>query len=336
LTKYLTRELAQEIVDKMMQDIPYSINIMDEKGMIIGSGNKARVGTLHKGAVRALESGTMVEITQHDRYEKKGTNEPIVIGGQFIGVVGITGEPEEVRPFCKLVKTTVSLLIEQSIMIGNREAARKRESSFLDALLNEKKEYSEELINEAKHFHINLLSDTTVLLIKNLEEPRTSLQESLPFFKKQNENFSIAMLQNPNELERLVDSILSSSQPSVVISVSLHQTNIAKSYRQAYLCMKIAENLNLADRFLTYKDFHFLAELSQITIEAKPLNLTGVLLQTLQTYINHNGNPTDTAQELIIHRNTLYYRLDRIKQLTGKDPTKILDLFELTYLLLQQ
>ena len=332
MTKYLTRELAQEIVDKMMQDIPYSINIMDEKGIIIGSGNKVRVGTLHKGAVRALESGTMVEITQNDRYEKKGTNEPIVIGDQFIGVVGITGEPNEVRPFCKLVKTTVSLLIEQSIMIGNREAARKRESAFLDALLNEKKEYSEELIDEAKHFQINLHSDTTVLLIKNMEEFKTSL----PYFKKQNENFSIVMLQNPNELEKLVNSILNASQPSVVVSAGLHQANIAKSYRQAYLCMKIAENLNLADRFLTYKDFHFLAELSQITIEAKPLNLTDVLFQTLKTYINQNGNPTGTAQELIIHRNTLYYRLDRIKQLTGKDPTKILDLFELTYLLLQQ
>jgi carbohydrate diacid regulator len=332
LTKYLTRELAQEIVDKMMQDIPYSINIMDEKGIIIGSGNKARVGTLHKGAVRALESGTMVEITQNDRYEKKGTNEPIVIGDQFIGVVGITGEPNEVRPFCKLVKTTVSLLIEQSILIGNREEARKRESAFLEALLNEKREYSEELIDEAKHFQINLHSDTTVLLIKNMQEFKTSL----PYFKKQNENFSIVMLQSPNELEKLVDSILNITSQPCTISAGLHQANIAKSYLQAFLCMKVSENLSLADRFLTYKDFHFLAELSQITIEAKPLNLTDVLLQTLQTYINHNGNPTDTAQELIIHRNTLYYRLDRIKQLTGKDPTRILDLFELTYQLLQR
>ncbi|MDP4157510.1 MAG: helix-turn-helix domain-containing protein, partial [Bacillota bacterium] len=225
----------------------------------------------------------------------------------------------------------VSLLIEQSILIGNREAAKKREFTFLETLLNEKKEYSEELIDEAKHFHINLRNDTTVLLIKNMEEFKTSL----PFFKKQNESFSIVMLQNPNELEKLVDGILNTYQKSIV-SAGLHQTNIAKSYRQAFLCMKIAENLNLVDRFLTYKEFHFLAELSQITIEAKPLNLTDVLLQTLQTYINHNGNPTDTAQDLIIHRNTLYYRLDRIKQLTGKDPTRILDLFELTYQLLQR
>lgn len=334
MTKWLTRELAQEIVDKMMQDIPYSINIMDEKGIIIGSGNKARVGTLHKGAVKALESGTIVEIYQNNQYEKKGTNEPIVIGDQFIGVVGITGEPDQVRPFCKLVKTTVSLLIEQSILIGNREAARKRESAFLDSLLNEKKEYSEEFIEEAKHFHINLHSETTVLLIKNLKEPRTLL-ESIHYFKK--ENFSIVMLQNPNDAEKLIERLLNTDQPCV-ISAGLHQTNIAKSYRQAYLCMKIAENLGLGDRFFTYKNLHFLAELSDVTIDStlKGLNLTDILLQTLKTYINHNGNPTDTAQELIIHRNTLYYRLDRIKQLTGKDPTKILDLFELTYLLLQQ
>jgi carbohydrate diacid regulator len=339
LTRWLTHELAQEIVDKMMQDIPYSINIMDEKGIIIGSGNKARVGTLHKGAVRALESGTIIEIYQNDRYEKKGTNEPIVIGDQFIGVVGITGEPDEVRPFCKLVKTTVSLLIEQNILIGNREAARKRETAFLDALLNEKKEYTQELIEEAKHFHIDLHSDTTVLLIKNLEERRPQL-ESFPFFKKQNENRSILMVQHPEETEKLIEQLLKTDQ-QCVITAGRHHANIAKSYHEAYLCMKIAENLNLADRFLAYENFHFLAELSQMTIppldaKQRTANLSDILLETLKTYINHNGNPTDTAQALIIHRNTLYYRLERIKQLTGKDPTKIIDLFELTYLLLQQ
>jgi carbohydrate diacid regulator len=340
LSRWLTHELAQEIVNKMMEDIPYSINIMDEKGIIIGSGNKNRIGTLHKGAVKALESGAIVEIYKDNHYEKKGTNEPIVIGDQFIGVVGITGEPDEVRPFCKLVKTTVSLLIEQSILIGNREAARNREAAFLEALLNEKKEYSQELIEEAKHYQINLHRDTTVLLIKNLEETkeRTTLLKSFPFFKKQNDNVSILMLQNPKETERLTEGILHTDK-HCVITAGMHLANVAESYRQAALCLKVAENLDLPERFYDYKSIHFLAELSQITLpspEAKKQNLTDILLQTLKAYINHNGNPTDTAQALIIHRNTLYYRLERIKQVTGKDPSNITDLFELTYLLLQQ
>lgn len=34
----------------MMKDIPYNINIMDERGIIIGSGERERIGTVHQGA----------------------------------------------------------------------------------------------------------------------------------------------------------------------------------------------------------------------------------------------------------------------------------------------
>lgn len=321
LSNLLTNELAQEIVDKMIKDIPYSINIMNEKGMIIGSGDRSRVGTLHQGAVQAIQCRKIIEIYKDEQDMKKGTNEPILMGDQLIGVVGITGDPDEVRPFCKLVKTTVTLLIE---LIGNREAERNREAAFLDALLTETKEYSQELIEEAQHFHINLHQETTVVLIKNLEKP-------LPFpsFKKQNEDFVIVLLQNPNDIEKILN-------PHCIVAAGSHASNVATSYQQAYQCMKIAENLYLSERFYDYKRFRFLAELSQAPIEAKQLNLSNILLQTLKTYINHNGNPTDTAQALMIHRNTLYYRLERIKGLTGKDPGNLIDLTELLFLLLQK
>lgn len=45
----LSEKQAQEIVDKMMMDIPYNINIMNGKGVIIGSGKKERVGTIRRG-----------------------------------------------------------------------------------------------------------------------------------------------------------------------------------------------------------------------------------------------------------------------------------------------
>lgn len=78
----LSEKQAQEIVDKMMQDIPYNINIMNEQGIIIGSGQKKRVGTVHQGAVRALQTGRMIEVWQDGRLEKQGTNEPILINQQ--------------------------------------------------------------------------------------------------------------------------------------------------------------------------------------------------------------------------------------------------------------
>jgi purine catabolism regulator len=43
----------------------------------------------------------------------------------------------------------------------------------------------------------------------------------------------------------------------------------------------------------------------------------GELLKTLEEYFNHLGNLRATSDALHVHRNTLLYRLDRIKQITG-------------------
>lgn len=45
------------------------------------------------------------------------------------------------------------------------------------------------------------------------------------------------------------------------------------------------------------------------------------LMETLRCYLDHSGNLLRTAQTLYIHRNTLQYRLDRIRQITGQDLT---------------
>ena len=43
------------------------------------------------------------------------------------------------------------------------------------------------------------------------------------------------------------------------------------------------------------------------------------LLTTARVVLDHGGDVADTAQALHVHRTTLYYRLDRIAELTGAD-----------------
>lgn len=45
----------------------------------------------------------------------------------------------------------------------------------------------------------------------------------------------------------------------------------------------------------------------------------GTLRRTLECYLDHAGHAQATANALSLHRATLYYRLDRIKQVTGID-----------------
>jgi PucR family transcriptional regulator, purine catabolism regulatory protein len=44
------------------------------------------------------------------------------------------------------------------------------------------------------------------------------------------------------------------------------------------------------------------------------------LTDTLRAYLAHGCRPGPAAEELCVHRHTLAYRLDRIRELTGRDP----------------
>jgi len=47
---------------------------------------------------------------------------------------------------------------------------------------------------------------------------------------------------------------------------------------------------------------------------------SGQLIATLRAYLAHGCRPGPAADELCVHRHTLSYRLDRIRELTGRDP----------------
>src|SRR5262249_1655803 len=44
------------------------------------------------------------------------------------------------------------------------------------------------------------------------------------------------------------------------------------------------------------------------------------LVQTLDTYIDARNSPSETALRLHLHRNTVLYRLRRVRELLGRDP----------------
>lgn len=48
-----------------------------------------------------------------------------------------------------------------------------------------------------------------------------------------------------------------------------------------------------------------------------------------QQFFKESGNQAEVINKLYIHRNTLKYRLDRIQEITGKNPRVFEDLFYL-------
>ncbi|WVM90882.1 sugar diacid recognition domain-containing protein [Halopseudomonas pachastrellae] len=47
---------------------------------------------------------------------KPGINLPLLHAGRLVGVLGITGDPEQVRPFAELLRMTAEMLVEQRVL----------------------------------------------------------------------------------------------------------------------------------------------------------------------------------------------------------------------------
>lgn len=57
------------------------------------------------------------------------------------------------------------------------------------------------------------------------------------------------------------------------------------------------------------------------------------LVRTLRSYLAHDGQAAATASDLVLHRNTLRYRLQQIERLTGRDLGRLTDRIELWFAL---
>ena len=58
----LNTAIAQKIVQRTMKIIENSVNVMDENGIIIASGNPSRLNQKHTGAVLAIRKNEMIEM----------------------------------------------------------------------------------------------------------------------------------------------------------------------------------------------------------------------------------------------------------------------------------
>ena len=105
-----------------------------------------------------------------------------------------------------------------------------------------------------------------------------------------------------------------------------------ESYEQARLAAQVASQLPSAGPVANWDElgvYRALVQLSKDEIGGAPLHpglnrllggeANAPLVETLETYLDSAGNAQKTAEQLFLHRTTLYYRLKRISELTGAD-----------------
>ena len=311
---------------------------MDEKGLIIGSGDKKRVGTLHKGASKVIATKSIHEIYTEGDGMKPGVNEPIVINGEIIGVIGITGDPNEVKPFSKLVGAAAKLLIEQESINKKAQNDRIKRETFYHELSYRKTSYDEEFLQQGKMYGIDLTRNCQAILIKgNLhsKDMKTFLDRFRHYSAIDNSK-RVLFITEHSSFKEVITHLLGRKEIEK-IAIGEKEAFAAISQEQAANSLSVGMKIKPSEKVYYYHHLKLFIHLasnhteyhSSIQSILENLGNNQELLHTLQIYMEENGDIIKAADKLNIHRNTLNYRLEKIRNLTGKNPKVILELFEL-------
>ncbi|MDM0932066.1 sugar diacid recognition domain-containing protein [Clostridium perfringens] len=341
----LNRELAQNIVNKMMEVIPYNVNIMNHKGVIIGSGDSSRIGMIHNGALEALMVKKVVEISKDGDKVKSGVNSPIFFREKAIGVIGITGNPKNVRQFTQLVTVTAELLINQEYTLNKHIVKERLKEEFIYEWLYSKEAYDLEFIQRGANVGIDISLDRIILVLEFQKDQFKEIIKKIKRFIKEDEYYInltsnrivVILLDNNLLFKRLKELKEIMSDTNSKIGLSSKHKIISKSMNEAVEAVDIGSKLYKNEFFYDYKKVkvfsyldNFLDEEDWKIIKNKILeeNMGEELLETFISYMKHSGERKKTAESLHIHRNTLNYRLERIEEITGLSFDNYLDLFQ--------
>lgn len=180
----LSVELAKSIVERTMNVVSYNINIMNELGVIIASGDKERIGTIHEGAIIALQRKSEFNVSENQSKKLNGvyagTNLVIEFQDKVVGVIGITGKPKEVLGYGKLIKMTAEMMIEQENVLRELEWNNRMKEEMMLALIYNKQDSFLLLEEYVKKFKIPYNHAMVIFIVEvNIKDNPENIDQNM-------------------------------------------------------------------------------------------------------------------------------------------------------------
>jgi carbohydrate diacid regulator len=254
----ITREIAYPIVQKLEVTLDYNLNIIDDQGIIIASTNHVRIDSLHEGARYVLQTKQPLILNKDDLVgfagTKEGVNLPIEFMGEIIGVVGITGSPDELMQLAQMTKITVELMLQYDYLQKQAQFEHQLMHSWVMELISPEIVDETKLSKDAKHFlKIDLQKEIAVFLVelpslnpgKNFEDliKKNELKvDLLNYLKHHNAEVSFSGITNDNQI--ILGMYLNNKKTESQIAKELALSLQTKYKKQSQNCMIAVGNRN--------------------------------------------------------------------------------------------
>jgi carbohydrate diacid regulator len=350
--------IASKMVSLAKEAIGYDVNIMDSGGMIIASSDSARIGKFHEGASRILKGQQpSIEIDETSNWVgvKSGFNIALVCRNETVGVLGITGDPEKVRPYGQVLKLAMEAILEQEILKRNAIRHQTLNDRLHNALINGGLEESE-ILRYAKKLNIhdgvyriplllrfegNVNSENVFEILK--KSPHSSQQDIMSHWKENDllifKCFDDMPLETVykeyrNIIKVYLSEVFTWGKESGT-SFKMYSGSFSRKLADYHLAVKRAVWLTTHRRqpldmeFLyDYMLYYFsqfiptseLQDMFQFFVSDVDNEFLQGMYETMDALKKSHYNLNTASKRLFVHKNTLFYRINKYREYYNIDP----------------
>lgn len=360
----LTPHVAKTLITQVMSLLGRDVSLTDETGAVVASFDPRTVGSTIAGVDSVLQSSEAQPLQ-----DSQAVGFALAYDSNPVGVLVIHADPESVKEFIPITRSLVELLIEQQVagkLPGNldqllwqffhslSDAERDRLVADIKLLgvdltkprfvvlvqvpgFGEQLSQSSDKVAPITRFKDKLAREVTAIFPTSHDNTITYFgsgmflllkdasrgQETLELFRQK----CNAMLKN-------VGQQLSAG----IGSIYLGTEGLTTSFREAETALRLGIKLHQPGKAYYIDDLGLFIVFGEVGSDKQiqlakrllaPLLKEADLVKTVKAYFAENLNLTKAAEHLHIHRNTLIYRLGKIKDLVQLDPQNFEDAVQL-------
>ncbi len=360
---YISKRNATYIVQEISKIIGEKINMMNADGIIIASSDENRIGTFHAAAKELIECKLQEVIVKNEsEYEgaRPGLNLGINFQDEIVGVIGVTGPYEVVAKYGQIIKKMTEILLLDQYYKEQKDIDKRIRERYLDEwMYGDSKNITPLFVQQGKAMQIDITLPRRIMAISFItdEEQNEKRQRMIDAAEKSiidflREDKNSCFLKNgvelvcaipdcpDGEMIKLAEQMrkeVEAQHPlklccgidascegytlihnSVIKAVKALKTSLRSPQKGIRLYTSISMEIFQSELPGAIKREYILRIFKDSTLEE-----IDQWIGLLNIFYEEEGSVASAANRMFIHKNTLQYKLNKIKERTGYDPRSI-------------
>ncbi len=334
----MSNRIFQTIIHQMRDVIERTVGVIDENGIVVACSEHGRIGESKQRVREELSYSS--ECVRFEGY----TYRFISTGSKSDNIVFCEGEDESASRDTKILAIALG-------NIKNLYDEKYDKGSFIKSIILDNILPSDIYI-KSNELHFSNDENRVVIVVKFVNSTGTPAYEMVESVMADREKDYIINIgeqdvvivkelddiSSEDELEKyaegLMDALLATYGAKAYVGISSVTDNLrdlAKSYKEARISIEVGKIFDIEKPIMSYRNLGIgrlvyqlpttLCEifLGEVFNKGSLESLDRETLMTVQSFFENNLNVSETSRKLFVHRNTLVYRLEKIRKLTGLD-----------------